>query len=143
MGNLAPRLTDGENRKKKGVCNNAGETMVEVMVSAVIFLLFVAVLQSAVSFSSLAQAKSRQVRENMAGICRNLQGTAAQGAGSGVFAFSASSADESVIGNQVFTVDALKQTKDVSYAGADGTGKSVRFYVYGTTKGEAGGGESP
>ena len=43
---------------------NCGETLVEVMVSIVIFLLLIAVLQGSVSFCTKAQNKSRDIRNN-------------------------------------------------------------------------------
>ena len=52
---------------------SSGESLVEVMVSAVIFLMMMAVLQGAISFCTNAQHKSREIRERNAEICRNLQ----------------------------------------------------------------------
>ena len=40
------------------------------------------------------------------------------------------SADGSITGNQVFSVDATKARKTVTYTAADGTEKSITFYYY-------------
>ena len=51
---------------------DSGESLVEVMVSAVIFLMMMAVLEGSISFCTNAQHKSEQVRETNAEICRLL-----------------------------------------------------------------------
>ena len=48
---------------------NAGETLVEVMASVVIFLMMVGILQSAILYSRAALEKSRQMREDNEAIC--------------------------------------------------------------------------
>lgn len=54
--------------------SKSGETIVEVLVSAVIFLLLMAVLQGAVMFSHSAQQKSGRLRENDAAMLQALAG---------------------------------------------------------------------
>ncbi len=123
-------------RRKTG--SRSGESIVEVMVSAVIFLMLVAALQTAIMFCNSAQRKSQQIREDTATICENLQMTSPQGNGMGTYEFYASSADGTVIGNKVFTITAEKQKKQVSYTGADGDTSNATFYLYGS-----GGGSGP
>ncbi len=53
---------------------NAGETLAEAMVSALLFLLMMALIQGAVSFCSNAQKKSARLREQNALICTQLRG---------------------------------------------------------------------
>lgn len=68
--------------------HNCGETLVEVMVSIVIFLLLIAVLQGSVSFCTKAQNKSRDIRNNTesaieAYLNAESEGTAPDGGGRG------------------------------------------------------------
>ena len=53
--------------------SGSGESLVEVTVSAVIFLMMMAVLQGSISFCTNAQHKSEEIRQENAEICRNLQ----------------------------------------------------------------------
>ena len=120
---------------------NSGETMVEVMASIVIFLLMMAILQGAISFSSNAQAKSRQIRETNAEICQKLQETpySSSGGGKVKYSFKATSADGSITGvSELFSVEVELGRKDVSYT--DGTeSKQTTFYLFGTDAGAGGG----
>ncbi|XCP86777.1 hypothetical protein ABXS75_08295 [Roseburia hominis] len=113
----------------------AGESIVEVMVSIVIFLLLVAVLNGAIMFSNSAQRKSQQIRKDTVKICEGLQSASAEGDGTADYAFYASSADGTVVGNQVFTIFAPKQKKKVVYVGAGGDESTVTFYLFGTDGG--------
>ncbi len=109
-----------------------GETIVEVMVSAVIFLILMAILQGAVMFSNAAQKKSQQIRQDTATICKELQTATAAGDEENNYEFYAvSSTDETIFGNQVFTIPVKKQEKPVTYTGADGKSSEVTFYLFG------------
>lgn len=109
----------------------SGESIVEVMVSAVIFLMLMSVLQGAVMFSSSAQKKSQEIRQDTAKICEGLQLATASGNVIESYKFYATSTDGSVVGNQVFSISALKQKKTVSYTDSDGNASEVTFYLYG------------
>ncbi len=119
-------------RQRGGRC---GDSIVEVMVSTVIFLMLMAVLQGAMMFSNSAQNKSRQIRQDIAKIYRELQKSTAEGTEVGTYEFYASSADGTVIGNEVFLISALKQRKTVTYTDADGEPSQVTFYLFGTDGG--------
>lgn len=118
--------------KRRRIDSCSGESIVEVMVSVLIFLMLMAVLQGAIMFSNSAQKKSQQIRQDTAEICRNLQAAAVEGDGSADFKFYATSADESVIGDNVFSISAPRQKKTVTY-GAAGETSSTIFYMYGGT----------
>ena len=118
--------------RRRRINNRSGETIVEVMVSVLIFLMLMAVLQGAIMFCNSAQKKSQQIRQDTAEICEKLQSATAEGNGSANFDFYATSADESVIGDNVFSISAPKQKKTVSY-GAAGETSSTIFYMYGGT----------
>lgn len=109
---------------------NAGETLVEVMASVVIFLMMVGILQSAILYSRAALEKSRQMREDNEAICEQLRNRSKETGGTSSLNFQAVSADGSITGNQVFSVDATKARKTVTYTAADGTKKSITFYYY-------------
>lgn len=125
-----------------------GESIVEVVASAIIFLMLMALFQSAVMFCTSAQKKSEQIRQDTAEICKKLQTSPATVTDSGKkYEFYAISADGSDVGNKVFEVQANLEQKEVSYQDADGTSQKVIFYLYGKTgqKNETGepGGDSP
>ncbi len=121
--------------KMRRAGNRSGESIVEVMASAVVFLLLMAVLQGAVMFSTSAQRKSRQIRQDTAKICEGFRSGEAEENGSEDYMFYASSADGTVLGNRVFSVSAPKQKKRVSYTGAEGEASEAVFYLYGADGG--------
>lgn len=119
--------------RRRQINNRSGETIVEVMVSVLIFLMLMAVLQGAIMFCNSAQKKSLQIRQDTAEICRSLQSATAEDNGSANFDFyAARSTDPSDIGYKVFTISAPKQKKTVSY-GPAGEASSTIFYMYGGT----------
>ena len=117
-------------RKQKKTKANAGETLVEVMASVVIFLMMMGILQGAVMYSRAALEKSRQMRADNETICELLRETAKVPGGTSSLNFQAVSADGNITGNRVFKVDATKAWKTVTYPAADGTEKSITFYYY-------------
>lgn len=128
-------------RKPKKTKANAGETLVEVMASVVIFLMMMGILQSAVLYSRAALEKSRQIRADNETICEQLRETPKVTGGTSSLNFQAVSADGSITGNQVFSVDATKAKKEISYTAADGTQKSITFYYYMSEKETNAGGD--
>ena len=118
--------------------HNCGETLVEVMVSIVIFLLLIAVLQGSVSFCTKAQNKSRDIRNNTesaieAYLNAESEGTAPDEVGEASFSFKTSE------NNAAFSVTTGLCKRIVTYTDLDGNEKSVTFYSYQ----KAAGGESP
>ena len=109
---------------------NAGETLVEVMASVVIFLMMMGILQGAVLYSRAALEKSRQMRADNEVVCEQLREKPKQTGGTSTLYFQAVSADGSITGNRVFSVNATKAKKEISYTAADGTQKSTTFYYY-------------
>ncbi len=122
---------------------NSGETLVEVMVCAVLFLMMAAVMQGAVSFGTNALKKSAGIRRTNGEICRTLRATATTADGSVSYTFRAVSADGSTEGNAVFTVQVPLGIKKVSYRDELGNDRTTDFYVYGpvtiTPQGAGGG----
>lgn len=110
--------------RKKGR-SASGETLVEVMVSAVIFLLMVALLSGAVSFCTNAQQKSALLRKRNAAVCAALRADAGAGSGSGdaTLAFYAVSADGSQTGSLVFNLPVKLATKSI----IDDEGETIEF----------------
>ena len=106
----------------------SGETLVEIMVSAFLFLILMAVMQGAISFCTNARHKSEQIRAANAEICQNLHSAlTAQDNGSSSFDFRAVSADGNVEGKQVFSVNVEMKRKEAS--NGDGS-KKVTFYLF-------------
>lgn len=120
----------------------SGETLVEVMVCAVLFLMMAAVMQGAISFSTNAQHKSEQIRENNAKICRSLRTTETTGTGTKTktYTFKATSMDGSVEGEEVFTIEVPLGKKEAAYQDGQGNNQTVDFYLYGPVTVTAGGG---
>ena len=113
---------------------NSGETLVEIMVSAALFLMMMAVMQGAISFCTNAQQKSKELRTSNAEICNNMRkGPGLADNGSASLEFSAVSADGQTVGNKVFTVKSVLKKAEVS---AGSTGKTAVFYLF---AGEGGG----
>ena len=117
-------------RNHKKTRANAGETLVEVMASVVIFLMMVGILQGAILYSRAALVKSRQMRADNETICEALRTEEKKSNGSSSLRFQAVSADGKTLGNQVFQVNADKAKKEITYTGADGTEKTTTFYYY-------------
>ena len=118
----------------------SGETLVEVMVCAVLFLMMAAVMQGAISFSTNAQHKSEQIRENNAKICRSLRTTGTTRTGTKTYTFKATSMDGSVEGEEVFTIEVPLGKKEAAYQDGQGNNQTVDFYLYGPVTVTAGGG---
>lgn len=122
--------------------SRSGESLVELMVSAVIFLMMMAALQGSISFCTNAQHKSEQIRETNAEICRSLQiAPYAPGAENKTYLFKATTADGETPGAEaavLFSIAVELGTKEVTYQDADGTSKTATFYIFGPSG--AGGG---
>ena len=56
--------------KRKKDVSRSGETLVEIMVSAVVFLILVGILQGAIVFCSNAQRRSEQLRRSVRACAR-------------------------------------------------------------------------
>lgn len=127
--------------KKRKKYGRSGETLVEVMVCAILFLMMAAVMQRAVSFSTNALNRSAQIREANAEICRNLRTMNTQATGSSnTYVFKAASMDGSVEGNEVFKITAPLGKKAVSYQDGQGNTRTTDFYLYGPAASGTGGG---
>ena len=114
--------------------------MVEIMVSIVIFLMMMAVMQGAISFSSNAHAKSVQIRKSNAEICQALETSPYSGGGKVTYSFKATSADGGAEGvATLFNVEVELGKKEVS----DSEGKTTTFYMFGVPGGEGAGGGTP
>ncbi len=117
-----------KNRKK----HKAGESLVEVMVAAVIFLMVTAVLQGAITFCSKAQQKSRDIRERNAKVCQDLLTSPEIFNGTAAFAFQAASPDGLQTGTAtLFQVDVQLLKKEVAYTTEDGGARKATFYLFG------------
>ena len=131
--------------------SGSGESLAEVTVSAVIFLMMMAVLQGSISFCTNAQHKSGEIREKNAEICRNLQSAPyIHGAENKTYLFKATTADGETPGAEagaLFHIAVELGTKEVNYLDTDGTPKTTVFYLFGASDakhtGEAGGTDEP
>lgn len=109
---------------------NAGETLVEVMASIFIFLMMMGILQGAVSYSSAALAKNKEIRARNAEILESLAGADTEKKSEVTFQFRASNASLSVLGDRTFAVDAELAEKQAGYTDQNGERQNVTFYLY-------------
>lgn len=111
-----------------------GETMVEVLVSLVLFLMLFAVMLGAVHFASNAQVRAETIRQRATALQRDLRSQTPTGGDSKTYQFVAVSEDGGTTGSRVFQVPLREQTVT-----ARGGGDEVTFYLYGPEKGGTGG----
>lgn len=104
-----------------------GETLVEVLVSTVVFLLLLAALSGAVSFAHSAEVRSGEIRDHANELQRSVRSGTAKGEDSQTFEFRSVSSDGSTGDNVLFSVKAKKQTITAS----DDAGNQTDFYVFG------------
>lgn len=128
--------------KKRNRFSRSGETLVEIMVSAVVFLILVGILQGAIAFCTHAQQRSEQVRETNAAICQSLrQSSYTPGATTSSITFNAVSYDGNTTGTEtLFTVAVNLGTKNALYTDETGTQETIAFYVFGPDSAAGGGG---
>lgn len=104
-----------------------GETLVEVLVSTVVFLLLLAALSGAVAFAHNAEVRSGEIRDHANELQRSVRSGAAKGEDCKTFEFRSVSSDGSTGDNVLFSVEAKKQTITAS----DDAGNQTDFYVFG------------
>ena len=104
-----------------------GETLVEVLVSTVVFLLLLAALSGAVAFAHNAEVRSGEIRDHANELQHSVRSGTAKGSDSQTFKFRSVSSDGSTGDNVLFSVKAKKQTITAS----DDAGNQTDFYVFG------------
>lgn len=109
--------------KRLKKCKDAGETLVEIMVSAVLFLLMMAVMQGAISFCTNAQRKSEQIRKSNADICREIRESGGSLTGSEPYNYEFRSKSGS---SPVFNIDVNLEKRTVD----SDDGKQAVFYLF-------------
>lgn len=118
--------------------DQAGETLVELMVSIVIFLLLLGTLAGAISFATAAQQKAQSLRDNAAAFQQSVRHGAAAGETAKTEDFYATTYNESETSPNAACQIPLK-LQTISATGADGT-STTDFAVFGTDKTPAQGG---
>ncbi len=104
-----------------------GETLVEVLVSTVVFLLLLAALSGAVAFAHNAEVRSGEIRDHANELQRSVRSGTAEGENRQTFEFRSVSSDGSTGDNVLFSVKAKKQTITAS----DDAENQTDFYVFG------------
>lgn len=131
-------------RKVKKSRANAGETLVEVMVSVFLFLMLAAVLEGAVSYSSAALKKNKQIRADQAAILKSLSETDATPGENKTLSFQAVSSEFDRKGNLVFQMPVRLDKKTVNYKNTKNENQQTVFSLYGSTEtGSNAGGDTP
>ena len=111
---------------------NAGETLVEVVASMFIFLIMFGILQGAVSYSSAAMEKNKQIRKENAEILKNLQ-TATETTDNNsakLISFQAVNSDKTKKGDIVFRVNTILASKQAGFTDSSGQNQTTTFYPY-------------
>ena len=104
-----------------------GETMVEVLVSMVLFLMLFAVMLGAVRFASNAQVRAETIRRRATALQRDLRSQTPTGDDSKTYQFFAVSEDGGTMGDQVVFQVPLREQTVIARGGGD----EVTFYLYG------------
>lgn len=112
-----------------------GETMVEILVSMVLFLMLFAVMLGAVRFASNAQVRAETIRQRATALQRELRRQTPTEGDSKTYQFVAVSEDGGTMGDQVVFEVRLKEQTVIAQGGGD----EVTFYLYGPEKGGTGG----
>lgn len=119
-------------REIKKTKANSGETLVEVVASIFIFMIMIGVLQSAISYSSNALKKNKEIRANNEAVLKSLQNAgSANVTKSETLGFNAANSAMTTKGDTVvFSVETnlLKQT--LNYKDAKGQDKQYAFYTF-------------
>ena len=115
----------------KRIKSNSGETLVEVMVSMVIFILILGMLQKSITFCVNAQKKSEEIRDNNAIIMLELRNAEKTVLDTSTYGFKATTIDGSEVGTKtLFTFDVNLCEQEVSYTDINGNTKSITFAVF-------------
>lgn len=124
---------------------NAGETLVEVLVSVFLFLMLAAVLEGAVSYSSAALKKNKQIRADQTAILKSLSTTSVTAGENKTLSFQAVSSSFDRKGNLVFQMPVRLDQKTVTYQNTKNEPQQITFYLYGSAETDDGGtgGETP
>jgi len=117
----------------KKIRSNSGETLVEVMVSMLLFLMILGMLQKSIDFASNAQVRSEELRKNNSAIAAALRsgGIVSNGADA-TYQFKSAKADGTIVeGTQLlFEVPVKLGKKTVSYTAADGSSRDIEFAIF-------------
>ena len=119
----------------KRIKPNSGETLVEVMVSMLLFLMILGMLQKSIDFASNAQVKSEELRKNNSAIAlalRSGSSSSSTESSEAYYEFYSAKADGTIVtGSELlFKVPVKHGMKTVSYTAADGSSKSIEFAFF-------------
>ena len=115
----------------KKIKSNSGETLVEVMLSMMLFLMILAMLQKAIDFNTSAQEKSEDIRTNNANIVMQLRESGmVTTESSATYHFSSSLAGEGDA-TVLFEIPITYDKKTITYQTVDGETQTVDFAVFG------------
>lgn len=108
---------------------NAGETLVEVVASIFIFLILMAIIQGAISYSTASLEKNKQIRQDNQRILEALQTTTESENKTEDIAFHAVGKNGQ-LGENVFNVKMNLSKKKVSYKNTKGEDSEITFYLF-------------
>ena len=124
-------------KKIKKIKSNSGETLVEVMVSMLLFLMILGMLQKSIDFASNAQVRSEELRQNNSAIAFSLRDESTWSdisieADSEYYEFYSAKADGTIVtGSELlFKVPVKHGKKNVSYTAADVSQKKIEFMFF-------------
>lgn len=126
----------------KKVLSTSGETLVEVLAAAAVFLLMMGIMQGAISFCTNAQHKAEAMQDNHAKILEALRTTDITADKEAEYSFKAISSDGSSQSGTLFRVNVGLGQKEVTYQDEAGADQTVIFHLFAPTL-DAGGGADP
>lgn len=118
----------------KKTSQNAGETLVEVLVSMFLFLMMLGILQVAVSYSSASLVKNQKIRQENTVIMEKLQNASENVETTELLTFLPVNSDGTVNDPQAFQINTSLASKRVEYQDSEGQQQITVFYLYHTEK---------
>lgn len=125
----------------KKILSTSGETLVEVLAAAAVFLLMMGIMQGAISFCTNAQHKAEAMQDNHAKILKALRTTTVTTDREAEYSFKAISSDGSSQSGTLFQVNVGLGQKEVTYQDEAGADQTVIFQIFAPVSGAGGGGD--
>lgn len=137
-----------EGLKRLRMTPKSGETLVEVVMSMVIFIIMLGMLTAAVNYSSSSLTKNNEIRQQNNEILSQLAQTDSRSEGKAQIQFIATNSAMDTKGNPVFVVPVTLASKTVTYKDNEADTHNVIFRLYqvddqtGGGSGDSGSGDS-
>lgn len=119
-----------EGLKRLRMTPKSGETLVEVVMSMVIFIIMLGMLTAAVNYSNASLTKNNEIRQQNNEILSQLAQTDSRSEGKAQIRFIATNSAMDTKGNPVFVVPVTLASKTVTYKNNEADTRVVIFHLY-------------